>query len=45
MFAALVKALGVVAVNAGDVFTEVCNLVVFLPVFGALQEIIELVAG
>jgi len=45
MFAALVKALGVVAVNAGDVFTELCNLGICLPIWGAVQEIIGLVAG
>jgi len=45
MFAALVKALGVVAVNCGDIFTEVCTLGVCLPVWGAVQEIIELIAG
>ena len=45
MLAAFVKALGVVGVNVGDMLTEVANLVICLPVCGALQEIIELIAG
>jgi len=46
MLAALVKACGVIAVNTGDMCTEVCNIFpTFLPCFEALQKIIELCAG
>ena len=45
MLAALVKALGIVAVNCGDVCTEGCNLGICLPVLDALEEIISLIAG
>ena len=46
MLAALVKALGVVGVNVGDMLTEVCStFFICLPEFEALQEIIELLAG
>ena len=45
MLAALVKALGIVAVNCGDMVTEGMNLAICIPVFDALEEIINLCAG
>jgi len=46
MLAALVKACGVIAVNTGDMCTEVFRLFpTCLPCFEAIQKIIELCAG
>ena len=46
MLAALVKALAVCGVNAGDICTEVCNIFpLHLHIFKCLQEIISLMAG
>jgi len=46
MLAALVKGLGVVGVNCGDILTQVCNTwVTGVAELTAIQEIIELIAG
>jgi hypothetical protein len=46
MLAALVKALAVVGINTGDIFTELCNTcAICLPEWKMFQEIISLLAG